>query len=86
MSAKAKKIIEEIRALPREERELIADEAWRSLDEGDVEAAWSEEIKKRLDEIDSGTVKMIPFDEAMAQIEESLREKREHSSRSVKRT
>jgi len=31
-------------------------------DEG-VEAAWSEEIKRRIEEIDSGKVQMIPYEE-----------------------
>jgi putative addiction module component (TIGR02574 family) len=31
-------------------------------DEG-VEAAWNEEIKRRIEEIDSGKVQMIPYEE-----------------------
>lgn len=29
----------------------------------DVEAAWSEEIRRRLAEIDAGTVELIPWEE-----------------------
>jgi putative addiction module component (TIGR02574 family) len=36
-------------------------------DEG-VEAAWSEEIKRRIEELDSGKVKPIPWEEARRQI------------------
>jgi putative addiction module component (TIGR02574 family) len=31
-------------------------------DEG-VEAAWSEEVKRRIEDIDSGKVQMIPYEE-----------------------
>ncbi len=90
MSSTAKKLLDEILQLPKDERERIAEEVWLSLhdedEEGDVEAAWDEEIKKRLDEIDSGKVEMVPFDEVMSQIEKSLREKRKHPPRSVERT
>jgi putative addiction module component (TIGR02574 family) len=34
----------------------------RRADEG-VEAAWSDEIKRRIEEIDSGKVRMIPYEE-----------------------
>jgi hypothetical protein len=36
--------------------------------EPDVEAAWSEEIKRRLVEIDAGTVELILWDEARAEL------------------
>jgi hypothetical protein len=35
-----------------------------------AEAAWGEEIKRRIDEIDSGTVELISEDEAMRRFEE----------------
>ena len=31
--------------------------------EAEIEAAWAEEIERRIDEIDSGAVQMIPWDE-----------------------
>ena len=34
----------------------------------DVEAAWSEEIKRRLSEIDAGTVELIPWEEVRAEL------------------
>jgi putative addiction module component (TIGR02574 family) len=50
-----------------EARATIAGSLLESLneaaaDEG-VEAAWSEEIKLRIEEIDSGRVQMIPYEE-----------------------
>jgi putative addiction module component (TIGR02574 family) len=42
-------------------------EASEPFDKG-VEAAWSEEIKRRIDEIDSGNAEPIPWEEARRQI------------------
>ncbi len=45
----------------------MAESLLESLDdqpaEEGVEAAWSEEIKRRIEEIDSGKVQMIPYEE-----------------------
>ena len=38
----------------------------------DVEAAWGDEIKRRLDSIDRGEVTMIPADEVMRELRERL--------------
>ncbi len=58
--------------LPPEARAALAAELIESLehveiDEG-AEAAWAAEIRRRLDEIDSGAVKAIPWDEARRRI------------------
>ena len=34
----------------------------------DVEAAWSEEIRRRLAEIDAGTVELIPLEEVRTEL------------------
>lgn len=34
----------------------------------DIEAAWSDEIKRRLAEIDAGTVELIPWEEVDAEL------------------
>ena len=36
--------------------------------EPDVEAAWSEEIKRRLAEVDAGTVELIPWEDVRAEL------------------
>lgn len=36
--------------------------------DSDVEAAWSEVIKRRLAEIDAGTVELIPWEEVRAEL------------------
>ena len=87
MSSAAKKLLDEILQLPKEERELLAEEVWLSLhDEAadeNVDEAWEKEIKKRLDEIDSGKVKLIPWANVEKEIEEKLRAQRKRSSRSA---
>lgn len=54
-------------ALPPEARAALATSLFESLDEEPaeqgVEAAWSEEIKRRIEDIDSGKVQMIPYEE-----------------------
>jgi putative addiction module component (TIGR02574 family) len=79
MSPKAQELLEQARQLPPDEREwlaeflLIKDE---SVSAAEVESAWSDEIKRRLDEIDSGAVKMIPLEEVLADMDAHIAAKR----------
>jgi len=77
MSRRVEEILEEARQLPPEEVDWLIEylllrdrapvaEAEQSSDE--VAGAWDGEIKSRLDEIDSGAVKMIPGDIVMAKM------------------
>ncbi len=55
--------------LPGHARAALAAELLQSLDQADaegedVEEAWTDEIKRRLDEVDAGTVTPIPWPEA----------------------
>lgn len=67
MTEEASAILKKALALPPEARAAIADTLLESLDDSppdeDVEGAWTEEIKRRIDEIDSGKVQLIPFEE-----------------------
>jgi putative addiction module component (TIGR02574 family) len=67
MTEEASDILKKALALPAEARAAIAGSLLQSLDETPadegVEAAWSEEIKRRIDEIDSGKVQLIPYEE-----------------------
>jgi putative addiction module component (TIGR02574 family) len=67
MSPDVSELLKKALALPPEARAALAGSLLESLDdepadEG-VEAAWSEEIKRRIEEIDSGKVQMIPYEE-----------------------
>jgi putative addiction module component (TIGR02574 family) len=80
MSPDAQRILDDARQLPPEEREwlaeclLIQDESFSAAE---VESAWNEEIKRRLDEIDSGRVQMISHEEFMADLDAHIASKRE---------
>jgi putative addiction module component (TIGR02574 family) len=67
MTCEVSEILKKALALPPEARAAIAGSLLESphdapVEEG-VEAAWSEEIKRRIEEIDSGKVQMIPYEE-----------------------
>ena len=55
-------------SLPAEARAALIDTLLESLDnvqvDDDAEAKWRQEIHRRLQQIDSGTVRLIPWDEA----------------------
>jgi putative addiction module component (TIGR02574 family) len=51
------------------------DSADEELSASEIEASWSDEIKRRLDEIDSGAVKMIPHEEFLADLDAHIASK-----------
>lgn len=75
MSPKAQDILEQARQLSLDEQDWLA-ECLLIKDDNigfdEAEAAWSDEIKRRLDEIDAGEVEMIPGDEVMARMLDRL--------------
>jgi putative addiction module component (TIGR02574 family) len=71
MSADAKKVLEEALKLPPEARAAVASSLIESLDtevDSDAEAQWAVEIEKRIREIDSGLVNLVPWAEARKRI------------------
>ena len=71
MSRNVAEILEDAMLLPAESRAAIAGTLIQSLDatvDPDAESAWAIEIAKRLKEIDSGAVTLIPWAEARQQI------------------
>jgi putative addiction module component (TIGR02574 family) len=67
MTAEVSELLRKALALPPEARAALAGSLLESLDqhpdEEGVEEAWAEEIKRRVEEIDSGKVQMIPYEE-----------------------
>jgi putative addiction module component (TIGR02574 family) len=66
----------EVTQLSLEEREQLIRLLIASLepeDEGDIEAAWEQEVLRRSREIQEGKVSPVPADEALARIRRSLR-------------
>jgi len=71
MNTAFQKIIDEALRLPQEARAALASYLLESLEEetdSNAESAWSKEIAKRLSEIDSGQVQLIPWSEARKRI------------------
>jgi putative addiction module component (TIGR02574 family) len=72
MSRTAAEILEEARQLsPGNQDWLVESLLIKDKDESaeEVEAAWDSEIKRRLDEIDSGAVEMLPLEEVLARMD-----------------
>ncbi len=65
-------VLEKALALSTRDRGLLIDRLIASLDDGpaeeDVEEAWAAEIKKRVDDIQSGKAKMIPAAEVRTKL------------------
>jgi len=65
MTAAAKQIFEAALKLEPSERERLAEALWQSIEhQGDVEAAWAEEVKERIAAADAGEIDSTPWDEA----------------------
>ena len=67
MTPQVSEVLEKALTLSTQDRGLLIDRLIQSLDEGPAEEgaeeAWAEEIKRRVDDIRSGKVKMIPEEE-----------------------
>jgi len=75
MSDLVEELSHKARALPPEDRVRLAEELLASVQEADaeVDAAWEEEIKRRIAEIDSGKAKLIPAEEVFAEVRRLLK-------------
>ena len=67
-----REIIEEVTALPVEERAHVIDSLLRTLNppQPEIDAAWAEVARRRLEELRSGRVKAIPGDQVFRRIRE----------------
>jgi putative addiction module component (TIGR02574 family) len=67
MKSEISKILEEALKLPIEARAVLAGSLIESLDEivdENVEGAWADEIARRIEELDAGKTKTIPWSTA----------------------
>ena len=67
MNRDATKILEEALKLPIEARAALAGSLLESLDEvvdQNIEATWADEIAQRIDDLDTGKAKTVPWSEA----------------------
>lgn len=78
MTEKADALLREALALPAEDRAELATSLIDSLDaapDDEVEAAWQEEITRRLDDLRAGRAKLIPWEEVRRSARAILNEK-----------
>lgn len=71
MTTEANKLLENALRLPEADRAALATKLLDSLDpesEEEVETAWAKEIEKRLDDLDQGRVKTIPWSEVRGRL------------------
>ena len=75
MSTLVDELSQQALELPPEERVRLAERLLATVHEVDaeVDAAWDEEIKRRLAEIDNGTAKLIPAEEVFAEVRRILK-------------
>ena len=63
----------EARNLPRDERARLAEALIASLDQdAEIARAWQEEIRRRVAELESGTVDTIPAEQVFAEVDERM--------------
>jgi putative addiction module component (TIGR02574 family) len=75
MSGRAKELLKEALTLPVTERAELAGSLIESLDKTEDEqvlAAWETEIARRMSDIDSGKVKVVPLDEARQKLSSAI--------------
>jgi Putative addiction module component len=65
----------EILSLPSASRAILADKLIESLEfdiDTSIQSAWSSEAKKRRDEVRDGSVRVIPGDDVLEQVRNSI--------------
>ncbi len=71
MNSQSQELLQFALALPETDRAEMAATLIQSLDsstDDDVDAAWALEIQRRIDSIDNGNVKLIPWDDVMREM------------------
>jgi putative addiction module component (TIGR02574 family) len=81
MTPQASELLQKVLELSDRDRGLLIDRLIESLDEGPAEAgveeAWAREIKRRVDEVRSGKVEMVPGEEVGRRLSRRLLNGRE---------
>ncbi len=74
VSTLVEELTQKARLLPPEERVRLAEELLATVQEvdSDVEAAWDQELRCRIAEIDGGTAKLIPAEDVFAEVRRLL--------------
>jgi putative addiction module component (TIGR02574 family) len=75
MTQQASELLQKALSLSEEERAELAGSLLESLDAGvdeAAEAAWNREIARRIEDLDSGKVKTVPWDTVRSRISSKL--------------
>lgn len=82
MNARSVALREELLALPVDERAELAAELLASLDDeaslgdpADVDQAWSEELLRRSEQVSSGTVSTVGWDQVLERVADRRRQR-----------
>ena len=78
MTKAAEKILAEALTLDTNERANLAAKLLASLDgdpDEDVEAAWAAEVERRIQDIEAGRTKLVPWEDVERRLEEELRKR-----------
>jgi len=63
------KVLREVLALSREDRERLWDALQESLEpDEEGEKAWAAEVERRMKEVDEGRARLIPHEEVLAEL------------------
>lgn len=74
MSSRLEVLETEVMKLTLEERAYLADRLLASLSEdSEIEEAWAVEVERRIAEIESGRVQVVPAAEAIARARDGLK-------------
>jgi putative addiction module component (TIGR02574 family) len=76
MTQATQRLLEQAMALPADEKIRFAEELLASLDPADqkeIDAAWAEEIDRRIADYDAGRAQAIPADEVFRRLRERAR-------------
>lgn len=79
MSMTVDQVEEALLSLNRRDRAAVIQRGLRSLDreieeapQEEIDTAWRDELSRRIDDIESGKVKMLSFDEVLANVRVEL--------------
>jgi len=74
MTTRLEELIAQAMTLSSEDRAILAQLLLESLNASDdYDAAWEQEIDRRLEEIDSGSVQLIPIEDALGKVRSTLK-------------
>ena len=68
----ARKVLDDALALPAEERAALVDALTESLEPVNVSPEWHDEIRRRIEAIERGEAKLVPWDEVRARLRSKI--------------